>query len=116
MRGRVSARSKGSGLFLGRGDGCEFLQKLDVVSGVKGPAALLVERLVAAGSAFADSSSALGQDELGLWCCASKGVDDGERVAPLSPHAVAGAGGASNRRRLAGFHGVVHVREGSKYV
>lgn len=112
MRGRVSARSKGSGLFLRSGDGGEFLQKLDVVSGVKGSAAFLVERLVATGSAFPDSSSALGQDELGLWCCASKGVDDGERVASLSLHAVAGAGGASNRRRLAGFHSAVHVGGG----
>lgn len=78
MRGRVSARSKRSRLFLRCGDGREFLQELDMVSGVKGSAAVLVERLVAAGSAFPDSSSALSQDELGLWCCASKGVDDGK--------------------------------------
>lgn len=103
--------SKGSGLLLGRGYGGKLLEELYVVSGVKRPSLILIERVVATALALPDCSPALSKNKLGFWCCASEGINNGKRVAPLSLDAVAWAGTASNRRRLSKFHGggVVHV-------
>jgi hypothetical protein len=104
-------RFKGSGLLLGRGYGGELLEELYVVSRVKRPNFVFVERVVAATLALPDSSPAFSKNKLGFWCCASKGINNGKRVAPLSLEAEAWAGTASNRRRLSKIHGGggVHV-------